>query len=190
MRRRKRYDSRFKAEVAIEAIKNQRTVAQIASEYGVHPNQVSQWKKQVLDQLPELFTNGRSKSTTDSDPLVDELYRQIGQLKVELDWLQKKTQLLRWPETTTHWKGVWFTVGCQAMRATGTVKSLVLLPTGGWIVTKSALYATDRWAVHKDTFLRRTSIDGMASLSGACCQSKACGSVDDKDGIGCDLSAV
>ena len=95
MRRRKRYDSRFKAEVAIEAIKNQRTVAQIASEYGVHPNQVSQWKKQVLDQLPDLFTNGRSKSTTNSDPLVDELYRQIGQLKVELDWLQKKTQLLR-----------------------------------------------------------------------------------------------
>ena len=95
MRRRKRYDGRFKAEVAIEAIKNQRTVAQIASEYGVHPNQVSQWKKQVLDQLPALFTNGRSKSTTDSDQLVDELYRQIGQLKVELDWLQKKTQLLR-----------------------------------------------------------------------------------------------
>ena len=95
MRRRKRYDNRFKAEVAIEAIKNQRTVAQIASEYGVHPNQVSQWKKQVLDQLPDLFTNQRSKSTTDSDPLVDELYRQIGQLKVELDWLQKKTQLLR-----------------------------------------------------------------------------------------------
>ena len=95
MRRRKRYDNRFKAEVAIEAIKNQRTVAQIASEYGVHPNQVSQWKKQVLDQLPDLFTNRRSKSTTDSDPLVDELYRQIGQLKVELDWLQKKTQLLR-----------------------------------------------------------------------------------------------
>ena len=95
MRRRKRYDNRFKAEVAIEAIKNQQTVAQIASEYGVHPNQVSQWKKQVLDQLPELFTNQRSKSTTDSDQLVDELYRQIGQLKVELDWLQKKTQLLR-----------------------------------------------------------------------------------------------
>ena len=95
MRRRKRYDGQFKAQVAIEAIKNQRTVAQIASEYGVHPNQVSQWKKQVLDQLPELFTNQRSKSTTDSDQLVDELYRQIGQLKVELDWLQKKTQRLR-----------------------------------------------------------------------------------------------
>ena len=95
MRRRKRYDGQFKAQVAIEAIKNQRTVAQIASEYGVHPNQVSQWKKQVLDQLPDLFTNQRSKSTTDSEQLVDKLYRKIGQLKVELDWLQKKTQLLR-----------------------------------------------------------------------------------------------
>ena len=90
MSRRKRYDGQFKAQVAIEAIKNQQTTAQIASEYGVHPNQVSQWKKQVLDQLPQLFTNGRSKATADSDQLVDELYRQIGQLKVELDWLQKK----------------------------------------------------------------------------------------------------
>ena len=94
MSRRKRYDGQFKAQVAIEAIKNQQTVAQIASEYGVHPNQVSQWKKQVLDQLPQLFTTGRSKSTADTGPLVDELYRQIGQLKVELDWLQKKTQRL------------------------------------------------------------------------------------------------
>ncbi len=90
MSRRKRYDSRFKAQVAIEAIKNQQTVAQIASEYGVHPNQVSQWKKQVLEQLPQLFTTGTSKATSDTDQLVDELYRQIGQLKVELDWLEKK----------------------------------------------------------------------------------------------------
>ena len=91
MSRRRRYDGQFKAQVAIEAIKNQQTPAQIASEYGVHPNQVSQWKKQVLDQLPHLFTNGRSKATGNSTQLVDELYRQIGQLKVELDWLQKKT---------------------------------------------------------------------------------------------------
>jgi putative transposase len=94
MSRRKRYDSRFKAQVGIEAIKNQQTTAQIASEYGVHPNQVSQWKKQVLEQLPQLFTTGTSKATSDTDQLVDELYRQIGQLKVELDWLQKKTQRL------------------------------------------------------------------------------------------------
>ena len=95
MSRRKRYDCQFKAQVAIEAIKNQQTIAQIASEYGVHPNQVSQWKKQALEQLPQLLASGRSKAASDNDQLVDELYRQIGQLKVELDWLQKKTQLLR-----------------------------------------------------------------------------------------------
>ena len=69
--------------------------AQIASEYGVNPAQVSQWKKQVLEELPQLFTNGRSKTASDNDQLVPELYRQIGQLKVELDWLEKKTQRLR-----------------------------------------------------------------------------------------------
>ena len=91
MSRKKQYDSQFKAQVALEAIKNQRTLAQIASEYGVHPNQVSQWKKQVLDQLPQLFTNGRSNPPSDSDALINELYNQIGRLKV--DWLQKKRNL-------------------------------------------------------------------------------------------------
>ena len=89
MSRRKRYDDRFKAQVAIEAIKNQQTIAQIASHYGVHPTQVSQWKKQVLEQSPQLFADG-IQAASDNDQLVDELYRQIGQLKVELDWLQKK----------------------------------------------------------------------------------------------------
>jgi transposase-like protein len=78
MSRRKRYDDRFKAQVAIEAIKNQQTIAQIASHYGVHPTQVSQWKKQALEQLPQLLANGRPKAASDNDQLVDELYRQIG----------------------------------------------------------------------------------------------------------------
>ena len=90
MSHRKQRDGRFKAQVALEAIKNQQTIAQIASEYGVNPAQVSQWKKQVLEELPQLFTNGRSKTASDNDQLVPELYRQIGQLKVELDWLEKK----------------------------------------------------------------------------------------------------
>ena len=79
MPHRKQHDSRFKAQVAIEAIKNLQTIAQIASEYGIHPNQVSQWKKQVLEALPQLFANGRSKATSDNEQLVAELYRQIGQ---------------------------------------------------------------------------------------------------------------
>ena len=68
--------------------------SQIASEYGVNPAQVSQWKKQVLEELPQLFSSRRAKTVSDNDQLVAELYRQIGQLKVELDWLQKKTSRL------------------------------------------------------------------------------------------------
>ena len=94
MPRRKQYDNRFKAKVGLEAIKNQRTMAQIASDYEVHPNQVSQWKRQILEESPQLFANGRTQAPSDNDRLISELYRQIGQLKVELDWLQKKTQRL------------------------------------------------------------------------------------------------
>ena len=89
MAQRKQYDSRFKAQVAIEAIKNQQTIAQIASQYQVHPNQVSKWKKQVLEQLPEIFNNGAKPGDRQNEQLVAQLYQQIGQLKVELDWLQK-----------------------------------------------------------------------------------------------------
>ena len=95
MAQRRQYESRFKAQVALEAIKNQQTIAQIASEYGVHPNQVTQWKKRVLEELPQIFANGRKQTDPANEQLVDELYRQIGQLKVELNWLQKKTGQLR-----------------------------------------------------------------------------------------------
>lgn len=95
MTKRKQYDNHFKARVALEAIKNQRTIAQIASHYSVHPNQVTQWKKRVLEALPEIFSAKPNRQQQDNEALTDELYRQIGQLKVEMDWLQKKTGLLR-----------------------------------------------------------------------------------------------
>jgi transposase-like protein len=93
MVKRKQYDSQFKATVALEAAKNQKTIAQIASDYGVHPNQVGQWKKQLLQLLPEVFSNRQTSSEKAKEQLIDELYRQIGQLKVELDWLKKKSGL-------------------------------------------------------------------------------------------------
>jgi len=94
MVKRKQYSSQFKATVAIEAVKNQRTIAQIASEYSVHPNQVTDWKKQLLSALPEVFVNRRSSTDITNEQLVNELYQQIGQLKVELDWVKKKAGLL------------------------------------------------------------------------------------------------
>jgi len=91
---RKRYDAAFKAKVALEAIKGERTVGEIASETGVHPNQIGQWKKQALANLPNLFSDRRKKREQSSEELESELYKQIGQLKVELDWLKKKSRLL------------------------------------------------------------------------------------------------
>ena len=93
-RTRKRYDASFKAKVALEAISGERRIAEIASETGVHPNQISKWKKQVLEELPGLFTDGRKKQERNSEELESELYKQIGQLKVELDWLKKKYRML------------------------------------------------------------------------------------------------
>jgi transposase len=89
--KRKSYDAAFKAKVALEAIKGERTIAEIASATGVHPNQISKWKKQALEELPEIFTGGKRKREESSEELESELYKQIGQLKVELDWLKKKS---------------------------------------------------------------------------------------------------
>jgi len=91
---RKNYSSAFKAKVALEAIKKEKTIAQLSSEYGVHANQINQWRKRLLDELPDIFSKKRQKNEKDAEDLQDELYRQIGQLKVELEWLKKKSKQL------------------------------------------------------------------------------------------------
>lgn len=95
MTTRKSYNAALKAKVALEAIKGQHTVNEIASTFSVHPNLVGKWKKQALEQLPELFRDQRHhQAEADADAeLQARLYQQIGQLKVELDWLKKKAGL-------------------------------------------------------------------------------------------------
>jgi transposase-like protein len=91
---RKRYDGSFKARVALEAIRGDRTVAEIAAAYGVHPNQISKWKKQALDELPKIFSGRYEKTEVQGKELADQLYQQIGRLRVELDWLKKKAGII------------------------------------------------------------------------------------------------
>ncbi len=91
MSKRKRYDTNFKARVALEAIKGDTTIAQLASRFGVHPNQISAWKRQALESLPDAFSSRRKKRETDTEELQKELYEEIGRLKMEIDWLKKKT---------------------------------------------------------------------------------------------------
>jgi len=92
-RKRRKFSGDFKARVALEAIRGERTINEIAATHGVHPNQVSQWKTQLLENLPEVFSGERdqAKKRMMVQKERDELYRQIGQLKVEIDWLKKKT---------------------------------------------------------------------------------------------------
>lgn len=92
-KQRRQFSAGFKAKVALEAIKGQRTIQEIASTFAVHPNQVTQWKRQALDQLPEVFTDGRSRADRSDEELKSELYRQIGRLQMELEWLKKKSGL-------------------------------------------------------------------------------------------------
>ena len=94
MGRRKRHDAAFKAKVALEAVKGEKTIAELSSEFGVHGNQIRHWKKRLLEELPSIFSDKRKKAEKDSEQLESELYRHIGQLKVELDWLKKKSKIL------------------------------------------------------------------------------------------------
>jgi transposase-like protein len=82
------HSSAFKATVALEAVKSQKTLNELASEFGVHPVQIAQWKRQLLDASRGIFESG-SPSRREQEQLVERLYQEIGQLKVEVDWLRK-----------------------------------------------------------------------------------------------------
>ena len=90
----KSYTTAFKVKVALEAIKGQRTINEIATHYDIHPNQVTQWKKQAIESLPDVFSTRRERNAREEESVKAELFQQIGQLKVELDWLKKKAGLL------------------------------------------------------------------------------------------------
>ena len=93
--KRRRFSAAFKARVAREALKERKTITELAAEHEVHPNQISQWKRQLLEALPEVFSRRREHDRKSQEDLTDRLYRQVGQLQVELDWLKKKSGLDR-----------------------------------------------------------------------------------------------
>ena len=92
-KKRKVYSAVFKAKVGLEAIREGQTINQIAQAYGVHPVQVSQWKKEIQEQGGRLFENKRGPKPVDGHGDQDLLYSEIGRLKMELDWLKKKSGL-------------------------------------------------------------------------------------------------
>ncbi len=95
MSNRRTHSPEFKAKVAMEAISGRKTLQQIAADHAVHPIQVSQWKKQLLEGANVLFSSGKkSKEKDDTQAKESELFQQIGRLQMELEWLKKVSRLL------------------------------------------------------------------------------------------------
>ena len=89
-RKRRQFSAKFKAKVAVEAIKGMKTLAELSTEYKVHPNQISAWKKQLLSNASELFPSGKKSPSKTEEELTAPLYEEIGRLKMDIKWLEKK----------------------------------------------------------------------------------------------------
>lgn len=93
--KRKRHEPEFKARVALEALKGEKTIQQIAKEYEIHPVQVSDWKKAMMERMPEIFSSGRKRSPEEQyEREKAQLHAKIGQQAVEIDFLTKKSKQL------------------------------------------------------------------------------------------------
>jgi transposase-like protein len=92
----RQYSPKFKARVAIDAIRGEKTLSQLGSQYRVHPVQIAHWRRTALDHIQELFLDGRKRKRKDAQDEADRdaLYEEIGRLKVELDFVKKKAGLL------------------------------------------------------------------------------------------------
>jgi transposase-like protein len=90
-KKRKNFSSQFKAKVALEAIRGVKTVTEIAQQFGVHPTQVGQWKKVLQDQASSIFDSERGPKPADPAVSSERLFSEIGRLKMDLDWLKKKS---------------------------------------------------------------------------------------------------
>jgi putative transposase len=90
---RKSYSGDFKAKVALEAVKGERSLSELATKYEIHPNQIRKWKKQLISGLPDIFSERRRRKKTSDECVKAKLYEEIGRLKVELDWLKKESAM-------------------------------------------------------------------------------------------------
>ena len=93
----KKYIWELKARITLDAIKGQKPIAELASEYGVHAYQISMWKKQLLDAAPAAFRSGKDKDAENKELERDHLYQKVGQLQIEVDWVSHHIQINRFP---------------------------------------------------------------------------------------------
>jgi transposase len=89
----KRFTMEFKAKVAVAAIREDKTIPELSSQYGVHVSQISAWKKIVLENIASLFSSAPDQDKKEREVLIEDLYKNVGQMKVENEWLKKKLML-------------------------------------------------------------------------------------------------
>ncbi len=94
MKTRKRYDDSFKAMVALESVKGEKTLSELAAQFEVHPNQITQWKKQLLEKAPEVFSHKKDPKLDELETELELLYRKVGRQDMELEYLKKKCKQL------------------------------------------------------------------------------------------------
>jgi len=92
--KRRQFTAEFKARVVRAALKEDKTLAELASQFGVHPNQIMEWKRQVLDSMPDIFGRKKQADTKAIEDREARLYEQVGKLQVELEWMKKKARQL------------------------------------------------------------------------------------------------
>jgi transposase-like protein len=95
MKKRKTYDDQFKARVALEAVKGEKTIFEIAAQFEVHPNQIMKWKKQLLENVGGVFSRKQEPEVEEMKELIDKLYKKIGERDIELEFLKKKYKQLQ-----------------------------------------------------------------------------------------------
>ncbi len=91
---RQKFEAGFKAKVALESYRGEKTLNELSSEYGVYPNQISKWKQELLGGVAEIFSRKKDNNKKEQEELSEKLYKNIGELKVENDWLKKKLNQL------------------------------------------------------------------------------------------------
>jgi transposase len=93
-KKRRRFTAEFKARVVRAALREDETLAALASKFDVHPNQITEWKRQVLEAMPDLFSHARQADAKAAEEHESRLYEQVGKLQVELEWMKKKARQL------------------------------------------------------------------------------------------------
>lgn len=88
--KRRQFSPEFKTQVVLAALREEGTFSELAGRFGVHPMQISKWRKEFLRDAPHIFSNGRAKQLEGKDRLIEELYRKIGKAEMEVEWLKKK----------------------------------------------------------------------------------------------------